>query len=96
MSEGKYGRLPKPKDRRTIKGVDVDIGDVSLEPDHDVDVKMGELALTPDYDPADKAAAEVAANARRHDIRKRDEYEEEDDTYHPHHAWARLMKGAAK
>lgn len=30
MSEGKYGRLPKPKDRS--KGISVTVGDVSLKP----------------------------------------------------------------
>lgn len=47
MSEGKYGKLPKPKDRS--KHVDVTMGEVSLTPTHD---KAGEWeeegeALTP-------------------------------------------------
>ncbi|MBK7865224.1 MAG: hypothetical protein IPJ65_42825 [Archangiaceae bacterium] len=37
MSEGRYGRLPKPKDRS--KGVSVKMGEVSLTPEHD---KAGE------------------------------------------------------
>lgn len=38
MSEGRYGRLPKPKDR-SLKGVSVKMGEVSLTPEHD---KAGE------------------------------------------------------
>lgn len=33
MSEGKYGHLPKPKDRS--RGVRVSLGDVTLRPTHD-------------------------------------------------------------
>ena len=40
MSEGKYGRLPKPKDRSKSR-VAVGLGDVTLEPQHD---KAGEWA----------------------------------------------------
>lgn len=40
MSEGKYGRLPQPKDR-TRRKVDVSLGSLELKPEHD---KAGEWA----------------------------------------------------
>lgn len=62
MSEGKYPRMPKPKDR-SKRHIALDIGEVELKPT--TSVEFGELELEPDRDKAAEYKEETG-----------DEYEE--------------------